>query len=483
MDDAMDFKISSIKIKCATSTVLVPFSDSITFFCGNTGVGKTTLLNLISYALGQNPVRAQIIDDEVKYVSVNALVCGKRLLIERKIASNLITVADEHTRYSFYAKGDSGCRDTFSDFLYNLVEIKPIEMLQGRSSKSVKITFSNFMWYAYLRQDELDNTLFYLGDETRNRNPKKYASNYVLRTIFDQSELMKKDFTKRVNSINEKQQRVETKLSVMRELSSASKLLKINIGDEIARKHLLLGTLNAELARQKMPTDESQLKALLELFRKSGKYEAEIQYLKEFRKIKRFQETNETLWEEYEDEKQFYYRQIGSINNRPFINNVSKLQVFFKDCLLGVGFPSFSAKDSIIIDKESFVPSVHSNTGEFRFNYQTLSSSGIRTIFKICYALAIQRFVLEEKIITLLPSFMIIDTPMKNISERIDKSLYMKLYEYFYKSFSKGGILEGQQLILVDKEFPQIFMDHEVPHKIYTRESPLIPRANQKGDF
>ena len=213
----MDFKISSIKIKCATSTVLVPFSNSITFFCGNTGVGKTTLLNLISYALGQNPVRTQIIDDEAKYVSVNALVCGKRLSIERKIASNLIIVADEHTRYSFYAKGDSGCRDTFSDFLYNLAEIKPIEMLQGRSSKSVKITFSNFMWYAYLRQDELDNTLFYLDDETRNRNPKKYASNYVLRTIFDQSELMKKDFTKRVNSINEKQQRIETKLSVMRE--------------------------------------------------------------------------------------------------------------------------------------------------------------------------------------------------------------------------------------------------------------------------
>ena len=477
----MDFKVSSIKIECAAGTVLIPFSDGISFFCGNTGVGKTTLLNLISYALGQNPVRTQIIDDEVKYVTVNALVCGKRVSIERKIASNLITVADEFTHYSLNAKNDNGYRDTFSDFLYNLVEIKPIEMLQGRSSKSVKISFSNFMWYAYLRQDELDNTLFYLDDETKN--PKKYASNYVLRTIFDQSELMKKDYLKRVNSINEKQQRIETKLSVMREVSSASKLLKINIGDEIARKHLLLGALNVELARQEMPTDERQLKDLLELSRKAGKYEAEVQYLQEFRKIKRFQEINETLWREYEDEKQFYYRQIDTINNRPFINNVSKLQVFFKDCLLGVGFPSFSEKDSIIIDRESFVPSVYSNTGEFRFNYQTLSSSGIRTIFKICYALAIQRFVLEEKIIALLPSFIIIDTPMKNISERIDKSLYMQLYEYFYKSFSKGGILEGLQLILVDKEFPPIFMDHQVPHKIYTRESPLIPRAYQKGDF
>lgn len=475
----MDFKISSIKIECTSGVVLVPFSDGITFFCGNTGVGKTTLLNLINYALGQNLVRTQIVDDNVRYVTVNALICGKRLSIERKIASNLITVVDETSRRSFHAKSENGKRDTFSDYLYDLAGIKPIEMLMGRSSKSVRISFSNFMWYAYLRQDELDNTLFYLDE--KNGNPKQYASNYVLRTIFDQSELIKKDFKKRLNLIIEKQRNIKDKLSVMRDLSSYSKLLKINIGCEIAKKIQILGQLKYELAQQEMPRSISQLQQLVELAKSVGKYEAEILYLQEFRKIRRYQEKNEMLFSEYENERLFCLRQVDSISDRTFINNVSKLETYFKDCLLEVGFPNFYPKDSVIINLESFVPSVHSNTGEFRFDYRTLSSSGIRTIFKICYALAIQRFVREENSTTLLPSFMLIDTPMKNISERIDKSLYTKLYDYFYKSFSNGGTLEGVQLIMIDKELPKIFRDNGVSHKIYTRESPLIPCADQKG--
>lgn len=147
----MDFKISSVKIECNRGSILIPFSDDITFFYGNTGVGKTTMLNLINYALGQDLILTQIIVDEVKSVCLETFICGRRLSIERRIMSNLITVREEDRVKSFLAKVGTGSRVSFSDFLYKLENLKPIEMLRGRSSKSVRVSFANFMWYAYLR--------------------------------------------------------------------------------------------------------------------------------------------------------------------------------------------------------------------------------------------------------------------------------------------------------------------------------------------
>ena len=210
----MDFKINSIKIECVAGTILIPFSNGITFFYGNTGVGKTTLLNLVNFVLGQSLVRTPTVDEEVRCVCLDALICGQRLLIERKVASNLITVKGGNALRSFSAKSDYSMRDTFSDYLYKLAGIQPIEMLRGRSSKNVKISFSNFMWYAYLRQDELDNTLFYLDE--RNGNYKQFASNFVLRSIFDEAKTVKKEITQEMNRIAEKQTDLQSRLVVMR---------------------------------------------------------------------------------------------------------------------------------------------------------------------------------------------------------------------------------------------------------------------------
>lgn len=472
----MDFKISSIKIECEKETVLLPFSDGITFFYGNTGVGKTTLLNLINYTLGQDIIRTQIIDDEVKCVCMDALICGHRLTIERRVFSNLITVRDENKLNSFLAKSSNGAGDIFSDYLYHLAGIKPINMLRGRSSKTVRISFANFMWYNYLRQDELDNTLFYLDE--KNGNFKQYASNYVLHTILSKSREIEKKFAQEVNRITEKQEAIQIKLSVMREMYTVSKLFGIDIGKEISKKYQILGDIKREienLAQEDTSLGEAQKRHLIDQARLAGKYEAEIRYLQEFGKIQGLRKSYESMYEEYEIEKQKYIEQLRISNDGAFANNIVRLQELFKDCLLGVGFPNFSKSDTIVIHMDSLVPSVHSITGEFRFNYHTLSSSGIRTIFKICYALSIHRFIRDQQIETLLPTLLMIDTPMKNISERIDNHLHAKLYRYFYELFSKGGALNGVQLIIIDKEIPDIFKRNNIACKMFTKESPLIP--------
>ena len=77
----MYFKIISIKIECTRGSIFIPFSDDISFFCGNTGVGKTTLLNLINYALGQNLIYTHVVEKSVENICVEIICCEKRLLI------------------------------------------------------------------------------------------------------------------------------------------------------------------------------------------------------------------------------------------------------------------------------------------------------------------------------------------------------------------------------------------------------------------
>ena len=64
---------------------------------------------------------------------------------------------------------------------------------------------------------------------------------------------------------------------------------------------------------------------------------------------------------------------------------------------------------------------------------------------------------------------------MKNISEREDKELYENLYRFFAKLFTTGGKLEKIQLIIVDKELPQVFERKDIMCKHMTKEEPLIP--------
>lgn len=480
----MDFKINSIKIECVAGTILIPFSSDITFFYGNTGVGKTTLLNLVNFALGQSLVRTPTVDEEVRCICLDALICGRRLSIERKVPSNLITVKEGNALRSFSAKSDYSARDTFSDYLYGLAGIQPIEMLRGRSSKNVKISFSNFMWYSYLRQDELDNTLFYLDE--RNGNYKQFASNFALRSIFDESKTIKKEITQEMNRIAEKQKDLQTRLIVMREIFSISNLLKIDIGCEIAKKHKMVGLLRQELwqlTQLDRPSDESQKAHQLQCAESIGRYDAEIRYLQEFSKIQGLRKQYEAQQEEYEQAYKNCLERIMRISDEAYSENICRLQTLFQESLLDVGFPDFSSKDSIVINPNTFVPSVFTSAGEFRFDYRSISSSGIRTIFKICYALAIHRFIREQSITTILPTFLMIDTPMKNISERMDVDLYTRLYRYFYQLFSQGGALYGIQLIAIDKELPEEFASKRVSYKLYTKHSPLIPLSKPKVQY
>ena len=463
----MNLKISSVCIECRSGNVYIPFSDSITVIYGNTGVGKTTLLNLISYALGNTLIKTLAVEKEVTGVKLTLTWNGEIIISERKMNSNSMFLTSRDREIHLAAKKTTASsRQTISEYFYQKEEIEPILMLRKNSSKEYNVTFSNYMWFSYLKQDELDSSLFYFNEE--KNNIKFYASAYVLKVLLNNTEVIDKEIRKKINMLRERQELYSAKVSVAKEILAESSLFNADLSQKIASRKKETLTL-----REKMTGANSE-RVTLEDYYKLGCYETELKYLREFSRIKEISTIFNREKQRCIDEINYYEDQLDNSENDVFHNNLDTLGDVFKECLVDVRFSYLEPEDIIRINQNNFMPVIYSKDGEYKFDYSTLSSGGKKTIFKICYALAIHIYVKRNHITSLLPQFMIIDTPMKNISEREDKELFENLYKFFYKLFSSKGVLCNEQLIIVDKEKSAVFSEKDIMVKHYTSENPLI---------
>lgn len=161
------------------------------------------------------------------------------------------------------------------------------------------------------------------------------------------------------------------------------------------------------------------------------------------------------------------------------LSNLIRLQDLFLDCLLKAKLPGITDEHIVSIRATDFLPIVyHPDTGEFAVtSFANLSSGGKKTLFKACFALAIHRLAIEVGAI--LPNLLIIDSPMKNISERENKLQFESFYNLVYDLAT--GELNQTQFILIDKEFhepdallgPEVQFRHMMPDS--TDFPPLIP--------
>jgi hypothetical protein len=133
--------------------------------------------------------------------------------------------------------------------------------------------------------------------------------------------------------------------------------------------------------------------------------------------------------------------------------NVRLLEELFVDCLVESGVPGFSKEDVAIIGARSLMPVVKArDTADLVVtSFDNLGSGGKKTLFKCCFAVALHRVAAATK--APLPSLMIIDSPMKNISERENREQFERFHKMLYRLLESE--LAGTQLVLIDKEmFP-----------------------------
>ena len=131
-------------------------------------------------------------------------------------------------------------------------------------------------------------------------------------------------------------------------------------------------------------------------------------------------------------------------------SNIKKLTELFADCLIKARLPGFSVSDAVEMKPPFYLPEVIGVSGDITtISFATLGSGGIKTLFKACFAIALHRLAFAIK--ANLPSLLIIDSPMKNISERENKPQWQGFHEMIYELAS--GELRDTQFVLVDKEF------------------------------
>jgi hypothetical protein len=133
------------------------------------------------------------------------------------------------------------------------------------------------------------------------------------------------------------------------------------------------------------------------------------------------------------------------------VTNLRQLEGLFLDCLLRSKLSGFTPNDHVAIEPPHFLPQVISpDVGEMSItSFENLSSGGKKSIFKACFAIALHR--LAVRINAVLPTFMIIDSPMKNISERINREQFEGFHHLLYE-LAETELL-GTQLIVIDKEY------------------------------
>jgi hypothetical protein len=131
--------------------------------------------------------------------------------------------------------------------------------------------------------------------------------------------------------------------------------------------------------------------------------------------------------------------------------NLDLLKDLFLDCLLRASVPGISREDQVVISPQTFLPEIVSPgvADSTVASFATLSSGGKKTLFKCCFAIAIHRLAVQVG--APLPELLIIDSPMKNISERENREQFKGFYNLVYEL--KVGELADTQVILIDKEY------------------------------
>jgi hypothetical protein len=131
--------------------------------------------------------------------------------------------------------------------------------------------------------------------------------------------------------------------------------------------------------------------------------------------------------------------------------SLNRFAAYFLDCLLLSGVPGIQRNDHVELNPPDFYPAILSADPSdlTRSTFTSLSSGGKKTLFKCCFAIALHR--IAAQLHAPLPKLLIIDSPMKNISERENKAQFEGFYRMLYQL--NAGELSQTQFVLIDKEF------------------------------
>ncbi len=227
------------------------------------------------------------------------------------------------------------------------------------------------------------------------------------------------------------------------------KKLELNLKSEINE----LNEVEEEISKLQKSKDSKYVATVSSLIERKGVLNGKIKYLDQMlifsQKVGQLEHEIAEINVKIEKVKKELDKEKEEAGKRQSI--LKELEKMFSDTLKQVCFPGYKEDDVISISPDTYIPFIRSKNidDQTTTTFTNLGSGGKKTIFKSCFALALHRLAAKKDLA--LPSFLIIDTPMKNTSPRENRDIFESFYQFVYK-LSKTEF-ENRQIIIIDQEF------------------------------
>ncbi len=248
---------------------------------------------------------------------------------------------------------------------------------------------------------------------------------------------------------------LKVRLSELQETLQGLKQQEKRIARQLERTKIEKALVDQSLNERMRDYDSAFLSQAVEFERQATVLEQQVGSLISYRKLPErlaeFLETADALQgQESELRAKLVREREKAFKDR---SNLEDLERLFLDCLVRSSFPGLNASYNVTIDPKTLVPEVTpTDAADFAVtSFANMGSGGMKSIFKACYALAIHR--LATKTGAALPTLVMLDSAMKNVSERENRELFQAFYSMVYELAADE--LKDTQFILIDKElFP-----------------------------
>lgn len=160
------FRVDSLRLDTTSGDVTYNFPEDLTVLAGSTGVGKTTLLELIKYGLGGDGQLAPVVLNHVVDVHISISVGASQLALSRGVDSErrkTVRVFDMLEGRRLADRSVGGAEPTISSLLLNELGLEGDLRAPARGGRSVSagahITFNDVFRFMYVPQSEMNRDI------------------------------------------------------------------------------------------------------------------------------------------------------------------------------------------------------------------------------------------------------------------------------------------------------------------------------------
>ncbi|MDF9824494.1 hypothetical protein M2475_000845 [Breznakia sp. PF5-3] len=279
----------------------VNFKRGLNFISGPTSTGKSTILELINYALGADSHKNYIeVREKCKDVEIEILLNDTLFRIRRKLFSPdlpiLVEIYDidskSFVKNGVYYENPVDGQETLSDFLLSKIG------LDGLTIANQRFSFRDLFKYSYLKQTEIDNEDIFNAEKNYILDIKRKATFEIVFSIYNNliGELKVR--------LKEKKEELNNDRIKYNGISEFLKTADINDFNEI------------EINKNKIIEEIKNLKTQLLKIKSKSYEESENKYVKELNEIVRTNKLELIKLDKQLDNQKQYIKKLCQLSNQ-----------------------------------------------------------------------------------------------------------------------------------------------------------------------